>query len=83
MKTELSKYKGLTKRNYKRIHGSSTPGSSKGENCHATGLDKALAKYPRSYKTMPDEYISFNIKKDKIARRDNTWFIRNFVNNKL
>jgi hypothetical protein len=28
----------------------STPGITKGDNCHATGLEKAMAKYPRSYK---------------------------------
>ncbi len=28
----------------------STPGKTKNDNCQATGLDKAMAKYPRSYK---------------------------------
>ena len=79
MKTETIKYKGLTKRNYKRVYKSSTPGKEKGENCHATPLDKALAKYPRAIKTMPDEYISFNLKKDKVANRDNTFFTKNFL----
>ena len=74
MKTDTSKYKGFTKREYKKIHGSSTPGTSKTETCRATGLDKALAKYPRSYKTMTDLYVSYNQKKDKAARRDNTFF---------
>jgi hypothetical protein len=69
MRTEQNKYKGLTKKNYKRLHGSSTSGREKGENCHATGLDKALAKYPRSFKTMPDEYASFYQKKDKASKR--------------
>ncbi len=73
-KTEVNKYRGLTRRHYKQLHGSSTPGSAKGENCKATPLDKALAKYPRSWKTMPDEYISFNLKKDKVAKRYNTFF---------
>jgi hypothetical protein len=78
MKTEVNKYRGLTKREYKRRFGSSTPGSSKGENCHATSLDKAMAKYPRAYKTMTDTYISFNLKKDRVAKRSNTYFTRNF-----
>ena len=78
MKIEINRYRGLTRRQYKQLHGSSTPGKEKGENCKATPLDKALAKYPRSWKTMPDEYIAFNLRKDKIARRQNTFFTRNF-----
>ena len=74
----IDKHKGLTKRHYKQIFGSSTPGKEKGENCKATPLDKALAKYPRSIKTMPDEYIAFNLKKDKVAKRYNTFFTANF-----
>ncbi len=68
------KYNGLTKRQYKRQYGSSTAGSTKGENCRATGLDKGLAKYPRAIRTMPDLYVSFNMKKDRAAKRTNTFF---------
>jgi len=39
-----------TKKELKRTKGSSTPGKEKGDNCHATSLDKAMAKYPRSYR---------------------------------
>ena len=70
------KYKGLTKRAYKKQYGSSTPGTSKSETCHATGLDKALCKYPRSIKTNTGLYFSFNLKKDRAARRSNTYFQR-------
>ena len=59
------KYKGLTKRAYKRTHGSGTPGTEKGENCHATAMDKAMAKYPRAYKSMPAEYRAWCLKKDR------------------
>jgi hypothetical protein len=71
---ETIKYKGLTKRKYKQLHGSSTPGSTKSGNCKATGLDKALCKYPRSFKTMTGLYISFNFKKDKDAKRTTGFF---------
>jgi hypothetical protein len=73
-KTELIRYHGTTRRLSKQLYGSSTPGKEKGENCKATSLDKALAKYPRAIKTMPDEYIGFNVKKDKAAKRHNTFF---------
>ena len=76
MKGETTKFKGLTKKKYKRQYGSSTPGNTKGENCRATGLNKALAKYPRAYKTMSDLYFSFNLKRDKVAKRTNTFFTR-------
>lgn len=59
------KYKGMTKKNYKRCHGSSTKGIDKGENCHATGLDKAMAKYPRSHKTDPTHYQAWIDKKKR------------------
>jgi hypothetical protein len=81
-KTEVNKYRGLTRRRYKQTHGSSTPGSSKGENCHATPLEKALAKYPRAIKTMPDAYISFNLKKDRVAKRNGSFFMSNFGDKK-
>lgn len=78
MKTEVNKYRGLTKRKYKQLYGSSTPGSTKNDNCKATPLDKAMAKYPRAWMASTEEYISFNLKKDRIAKRTNTFFIRNF-----
>ena len=68
----------MTKRQYKKTKGSQTPGKTKCETCQATGLDKAMAKYPRSCKTNSDEYVAFNLKKDKFARRDHTYFTQNF-----
>jgi len=67
--TGRSRYKGMTKRLYCKNHGSSTPGKEKGELCKATSLDKAMAKYPRAHKVYTIEYIAFNKKKDRIARR--------------
>lgn len=58
-------YGGKTRKEWKRSKGSSTPGKQKGENCHASGLDKAMLKYPRAYKTFPVEYLATNAKKDK------------------
>ena len=78
MKTESTRYKGLTKRYYKHQFGSSTPGKEKAANCHATQLDKALAKYPRAIKTMPDEYIAFNLKKDHLPGHLSSFFTQNF-----
>lgn len=63
--TGRSKYKGLTKKEYLKRHGSSTPGSEKSENCKATPLDKALCKYNRSWKNFPTEYEAFWRKKRK------------------
>jgi len=71
---EVIKYRGLTKRQYKKLYGSSTPGMTKAENCQATGLDKAMAKYPRAWKTNPTLYVTFNKKKDKAAKRQKTFF---------
>lgn len=39
-----------TKRVLLKTRRSSTAGKEKGLNCQATGLDKAMAKYPRSHK---------------------------------
>ena len=78
MKQEKIKYKGLTKKQYKKQYACTTPSKEKGFNCKATQLDKAIAKYPRSYKTMTNEYISFNLKKDKLEKR-NSFFTRNFI----
>lgn len=66
--TGRSKYRGLTKKNYKRIHGSSTPGSQKCETCHATNIDKAMAKYPRSWKTFPTLYVGHILRKARFAK---------------
>jgi hypothetical protein len=64
-----SKYQGKTKKEWKRTKGSTTPGSAKGENCKATGLDKALIKYPRAYKTMPDLFEAVYKKKERYTTR--------------
>ena len=66
-----SKYKGLTKKQYKREHGSETSGSQKSENCKATGLDKAMAKYPRSHKTFPTLYVGWYLKKHRSSSAKN------------
>lgn len=58
-------YGGSTRAEWKRKHGSSTPGKSKSENCHASSLDKAMMKYPRAYKTFSAIYIAINAKKDR------------------
>ena len=75
------KYKGLTKRQYKKQYGASEPGLNKGNNCKATGIDKAMAKYPRSMKTSPVEYIAHNLRKDRAAKRamNSTFFLREFA----
>lgn len=65
----MEKYKGLTKRKYKQLYGSSTSGSEKGDNCKASSLDKALIKYPRSRKTMTALYQEVYRKKDKACGR--------------
>jgi len=67
----MEQYKGLTRRQYKRRHQSQTPGREKSETCQATGLDKAMAKYPRNWKTHTEDYIEFYKKKFKAARIDN------------
>lgn len=71
------RYHGMTRKQLKRITAKqkgSEAGSQKGETCHATSLDKAMAKYPRSYRIYPQEYIECNQKKDKAANRTNTFF---------
>lgn len=69
------KYNGMTRRKYKKWKAkqgtNSTPGISKAETCQATGLDKAMAKYPRSYRTCPVQYTAFYLKKDKMSGRKN------------
>lgn len=78
---EGNRYRGMTKRQYKRAKASegsnSTPGLEKGQNCQATPLDKAMARYPRSHKTYPVEYINHNIKKHK----DGKWTNHSFFSN--
>ena len=80
MKQEGSKnnYLGMTRREYKRFKAKSCsePGKNKTMNCQATGLDKALTKYPRAIKTMPEEYFTMNLKKDLFNRR-NSFFTQN------
>lgn len=60
--TGRSKYRGITRRKYRRAKAlegtNSTPGLAKGDNCKTDGLQKALTKYPRACKTMPLLYIS-------------------------
>jgi hypothetical protein len=76
-----SKYKGMTKRAYKRMMAAkgtnSTPGLTKGENCQATSLDKAMARYSRAWKTNPTEYINHNKKKHKVGKYTNKSFFDN------
>lgn len=38
------------KRDRKKQRGSTTPGANKGENCHASNLDRFMSKRNRSYK---------------------------------
>lgn len=63
------KYNGMTKRKYKKWKAkqgtNSTPGTSKSLQCQATGLDKAMIKYPRSCVTQPREYAAVYLKKLK------------------
>lgn len=66
---QQSKYKGLSRKKYKRVHKSSTPGSQKGDNCQASGLKKGVIKYPRWYKKDPDLYRKINAVTDIIAQR--------------
>lgn len=70
---DTAKYGGMTRNKYRKLRGkmgsNSTPGKSKGENCQATGLDKAMAKYPRAAKVYPTEYLSWCFKKDKASGR--------------
>lgn len=71
------KYKGLTKKQYKRQYGSSTAGKDKTECCRATGLDKGIIKYPRSYKTEPVLFASIYDKKDKASGRTGGYKTKN------
>ena len=65
MKTEKNRFKGLTKRKYKKRYGSSTPGSEKSNTCKTSGREKGLTIYPRAYKTMSKEYNSLMKKQNK------------------
>lgn len=74
----VNRYQGMTKRQYKRMKAktNSCPGKDKSINCQATPLDKALTRYPRASKTMPDEYFEMNLKKDLYNKRS-SFFTRN------
>jgi hypothetical protein len=76
--TKQDRYQGMTKIEYKRMKAKScsTPGTQKNELCQASSLGKALTKYPRAIKTMPDEYFEYNLKKDMLEGR-NSFFTRN------
>ena len=78
--TKQNRYLGMTKRQYKRMKanmpGNSNPGKNKVITCQATQIEKAMAKYPRSIKTAPNEYFSINLKKDLYLNR-NSFFTRN------
>mgnify|MGYP001562747308 CR=1 FL=1 len=65
-------YKGMTKKEYHRKYGSSTRGREKGENCHATSLDKAMIKYPRSYRVFPEIFDAIYAKKEKFTKKGNS-----------
>jgi len=75
-----NRYLGMTKRQYKRykanLPGNSNPGTNKVITCQATQLEKALTKYPRAIRTMPNEYFTMNLKKDLYNER-NSFFTRN------
>lgn len=66
---QTSRYQGKTKKEWKRTHKSSTPGSSKGDNCKATSLEKALIKYPRAYRTMPALFNKVYEKKERYNKK--------------
>lgn len=65
---KTAKYKGMTKKKYQKLHGSSTRGSEKGENCQASAVKKGLIKYPRWYKKDPALYMAINALTDKGAK---------------
>ena len=69
-------YGGMTRKKQKRIRKSSTSGIQKSENCHASGLDKALIKYPRAYKTFPDLYEEVYVKKEKFTKKGSSSTIK-------
>ncbi len=58
----------LTRKELRKKRGSSTAGRDKGENCHATALDKAMAKYPRSHRTLSDEYTAWIDRKQRYSK---------------
>jgi hypothetical protein len=65
---QTSRYKGITKKKYKRLHKSSTPGKTKGDNCQANAIKKGVTKYPRWYRTNPELYMSICALTDKAAK---------------
>ena len=66
-----SRYQGLTRKQYKQRKAltCSAPGKTKNALCQATGLEKAMIKYPRSIKTSPELYFGVNLKRDLLAGR--------------
>ncbi len=64
--TKMFRWKN--KVNKKLRKGNTTPGNTKGENCHANALDKTLSRKSRSYKKK--EYHGFLIKKARIRKDD-------------
>ena len=68
-KQATAKYKGMTKKKYKKKFGSSTDGIVKNENCKASPLKKGIMKYPRWYKKDPVLYREMNAITDKLADR--------------
>ena len=58
----MAHWKSKVKRKLRKM--SSTAGSTKGENCHASALDKTMARSSRSYRE--DEYEQYIDKKEKI-----------------
>jgi len=73
MKQLTSLYKGLTKKNYKRLKAkegsNSEPGVNKGSGCIASPLQKGIIKYPRWYRTDPVAYTAMNGFLDRTANK--------------
>lgn len=66
-----SRYQGLTRKQYKQRKALTCSASGKTKNalCQATGLEKAMIKYPRSIKTAPTAYFTANLKRDRLVGR--------------
>jgi hypothetical protein len=74
------RYQGMTRKQYKSMKAKtcSESGRNKTILCQATGLDKAMVKYPRSIKTNPDDYFAVNLKKDLAdPNHKESYFTRN------
>ena len=61
-------FRWKNKVNKKLRRGNTTPGNTKGENCHANALDKTLSQQSRSYKRK--EYPIFLMKKARVRKDD-------------